>query len=114
MNIEILQNLCKTLPAITEDIKWEDHLCFLIGNKMFCVGSLSENFSASLKVSDEDFVSLTERNGIIPAPYMARYKWILISDPNALSVQEWEYYIQHSYELIKNKLPKKVLKELGL
>ncbi|POY35213.1 hypothetical protein C3K47_16685 [Solitalea longa] len=114
MNIELLQSICKTLPAVTEDIKWNDHLCFLIGDKMFCVGSLSENFSCSIKVSDEDFVLLTERNDIIPAPYMARYKWVLISNPNALTLQEWELYIHKSYQLIKSKLPKKVLKELGI
>jgi len=31
-------------------------------------------------VTDEEFGELTDRRGIIPAPYAARYKWILIED----------------------------------
>ena len=28
--------------------------------------------------SDEDFAELTERANLIPAPYMARNKWIMV------------------------------------
>ncbi|AFD05849.1 MmcQ/YjbR family DNA-binding protein [Solitalea canadensis] len=107
MNIETLQTICSAFPKVTEDIKWGDHLCFLIGEKMFCVGSLSTNFTCSFKASDEDFVTLTERPSIIPAPYMARHKWVLIEEPSALTLQEWEFYVTKSYQLVKSKLPKK-------
>ena len=39
MNIPELQQLCKALPGMTEDIKWENHLCFNVGGKMFLVTS---------------------------------------------------------------------------
>jgi hypothetical protein len=35
MNSEDLQGICEKLKGVTEDIKWEDHLCFNVGKKMF-------------------------------------------------------------------------------
>ena len=112
MNIESLQKICKSLPAVTEDIKWGNDLCFSIGNKMFCVIGLQTPSSASFKVRDEEFDEMCEREGIQPAPYVARYKWVLATDLDRLAKKEWEFFIRQSYELVKSKLPKKTLKEL--
>ncbi|UKJ08993.1 MmcQ/YjbR family DNA-binding protein [Solitalea lacus] len=73
---------------------------------------LSGDFGVSVKVTDEDFSLMIERDGIVPAPYLARYKWIYISNPNALNEAEWQKIIKESYALIKGKLPKKVLNSL--
>ena len=80
----------------------------MLAEKMYCVTGLTEPFSCSFKCTDEDFGMLTERPGIIPAPYMARNKWVNVQDPSALSGQEWEHYIKNSFQLILSKLPKKV------
>jgi predicted DNA-binding protein (MmcQ/YjbR family) len=40
MNVEDIQNICRQLPAVTEDIKWGHDLVFSIGGKMFCVVGL--------------------------------------------------------------------------
>ncbi len=79
---------------------------------MFCVTSLSGPLSVSFKVKDEEFEELSASEGIIPAPYVARYKWVLVQQPDKFSKKEWEHYIRQSYELVKGKLPKKILKEL--
>lgn len=113
MNIERLRALCLTLPHTKEDVKWEKDLCFLIGEKMFCVTGLEGDFGASFKVPDEEFDQLCAIDGIIPAPYLARYKWVYVQDSNALPPNQWEHYVTQSYDLIKSKLPKKVLKSLG-
>ncbi len=112
MNIEQLRKLCLSLPHTTEDIKWDNDLCFLIGEKMFCVTGLEGSFSASFKAKDDEFNELTEIDGIIPAPYLARYKWVLVKNPSALTKKEWNHYICQSYETIKSKLPKKILAQL--
>lgn len=115
MSIEEIQTICKNLPAVTEDIKWEDHLCFNIGGKMFLVTAPdSVPASASFKVADEDFEALAAREGFMPAPYMARYKWVHLDNITRLSAREWEQYISGSYRLIAGKLPKKLRRELGL
>jgi predicted DNA-binding protein (MmcQ/YjbR family) len=113
MNIESLQKICKSLPAVTEDIKWGNDLCFSIGKKMFCVIGLQIPSSASFKVKDEEFEEMSTREGLVPAPYVARYKWVLVTDLDKLSKKEWEFYINQSYHLVKSKLPKKILNELG-
>lgn len=109
MHLEDLQSICKKFPGTTEDIKWENHLCFCVGEKMYCITGLDETpVTASFKTSDEDFEILSARKGFKPAPYLARNKWVFIEDISLLSKKEWETYLKRSYEIIKAKLPKKL------
>ena len=112
MNLELLEKICGKLKGTTKDIKWENDLCFLVGEKVFCVTGLEPPLAVSFKVLPEEFIDLTNRAGIVPAPYLARYKWILIKDMNALSKQEWQYYIEQSYNLIFSKLNSKTKKAI--
>jgi len=112
VNIEALRELCLGLPGVTEDIKWGADLCFLVGEKMFCVTSIDPPHSVSFKVTDEEFDEMAARQGIIPAPYMARNKWINVQEWSVLTDAEWETYVKQSYSLVKAKLPKKVQKEI--
>ena len=114
MDVEQLRTFALSLPHATEDIKWEVDLCFCIGAKMFCVTGLEQpTFRASFKVLDEEFDEISGRPGIKPAPYVARYKWVQVYDRSVLSDDEWKHYVKQSYDLVKSKLPKKVLKEMG-
>lgn len=115
MTIEDIQKICKKLKAVTTDIKWENHLCFNIGGKMFLI-TAPDSFpvTASFKADDEEFEELCAREGIIPAPYLARYKWVHLDNINRLSAKEWEHYIGKAYHLIASKLPAKMKKEIGL
>ena len=114
MQIETLQKYCLSLPAVTEDIKWGSDLCFSVGGKMFCVASLEGPFKCAFKVPDEVFDELSNTDGFIPAPYMARAKWVLVTKPAVLNKKEWEKYIKQSYELVKAKLTRKIKKDLGI
>lgn len=81
---------------------------------MFCATGLNQSpTTASFKVKDEDFDEMCSRACFIPAPYLARYKWVAIDDINRLPLSEWEKYIRQSYELVKEKLSVKVKKQLG-
>ena len=115
MNIEDIQTICRQLPAVTEDIKWGHDLVFSIGGKMFCVVGLEQSpTSASFKVTDEEFEEISNWPGFKPAPYVAKYKWVGIEDINRMKKTDWKKYLQQSYALVKNKLPAKLKKELGL
>ena len=114
MDIEQLRSYCLSLPAVTEDVKWGNDLCFSVGAKMFCVAALDAPFKCSFKVRDEEFEELTAKDGFLSAPYMARAKWVLVTNASRLSKEEWKYYIKQSYELVKAKLTKKLQQELGL
>ncbi len=115
MHLEDLQLICEQLPGTTTDIKWDYHLCFNVGEKMYLITSPDEvPVSASFKVTDEDFERLCALPGIIPAPYMARNKWVKIDDISRLSKKEWETLLMQSHVLIASKLTVKLKKELGI
>lgn len=112
MDIETIRNICNALPSVTEDIKWGNDLCFLIGGKMFCVVPLDTPLKVSLKVPDEEFGTMTEQQGIIPAPYAARNKWILVENANLFDPEKWKYYISQSYNMVRARVPKGKLNQL--
>jgi predicted DNA-binding protein (MmcQ/YjbR family) len=114
MDIASLQKICQALPAVTEDIKWDHDLVFSVGGKMFCVAGLDGPFTCSFKVPDEEYEELSAKKGFEPAPYMARAKWVLVSDPTKMKQKEWESRVKASYEMVKSKLTKKLRGELGI
>jgi predicted DNA-binding protein (MmcQ/YjbR family) len=114
MSLEEIREICTSLPHVTEDIKWGHDLCFLIASKMFCVVGLDESpVNASFKVKEEDFDEISSREGFMPAPYMARHKWVYIDDISRLSKEHWKEMISTSYELVKAKLPQKIKNNLA-
>jgi predicted DNA-binding protein (MmcQ/YjbR family) len=107
-----IEKLCKALKGTTQDIKWKNDLCFLVGGKMYCVCNLNGQLSISFKTTPEEFGDLIERDGIIPAPYVANHHWVLVENSDALKKKEWEYFIRQSYEIVFDKLTKKIKNEL--
>lgn len=108
MNVEWIREFCLSLPHTTENIQWEDDLLLKIGGKMYAVVALEpREISMSFKCSDEDFAELIERPGIIPAPYLARAKWIALETQSALSRDELKELLRRAYALVLAKLPKK-------
>ena len=114
MDIEILRSVCLSLPAVTETVKWGNDLCFCIGEKMFCVTSLEPPHTLSFKVTDAEFDELAGSEGFKPAPYLARAKWVLITDPSKLNKRSLKNYLQQSYDLVKAKITKKQRKDIGI
>ena len=112
MSIDFLQKLCAGWPGVTTDIKWDNDLCFSVAGKMFCVAGLDTPLKIAFKVPDDEFDELSVREGFMPAPYMARAKWVLVTDPGKVSKKEWEQFVKQSYELVKAKLTKKQQNEL--
>ncbi len=112
MDIEWLRKFCLKLPGTREDIKWGNDLCFSVADKMYCATGLNPPLTVAFKVPDEDFEELSQTEGFMPAPYMARAKWVLVTAPDKLSRKEWESFISNSYELVKAKLPMKTREKL--
>ncbi len=108
--IDWVREFCLSLPGATEDIQWEHDLLFRIAGKMFCVANMEPAVSPTriaFKCTPERFAELVEIEGIIPAPYMARNKWVAILEMEALRQAEIKELIQNSYQLVLEKLPKK-------
>ena len=114
MTSAALRKICLSLPHATEQVQWGNDLVFKIGGKMFAVAALEPDKHCLLfKCSPEEFAELTERNGIIPAPYLARSHWVALESLDALSACELQQRIKRSYTLVLERLPKKTQAELA-
>ena len=113
MDVDIIRKICLSLPAVTEDIKWEN-LVFSVGERMFCMMALEQPFRCSFKVTDEEFEQLSTTDGFMAAPYLIRAKWVSVINPSKLQKKEWERSIKQSYALVKQKLTKKTREQLGI
>lgn len=107
MILDGLRKICRAFPGVTEDVKWGQDLCFCVGGKMFAVVNLEPPHQMSFKCTPDDFAELIERDGIIPAPYLARAMWVQESELGAaLERQELEPLLRSAYELVLATLPK--------
>ena len=105
----MVRDFCLSLPGTTEDVKWEKDLTFLIGEKMFAVVGLATGKTVmSFKCTPEKFEELIERKGVVPAPYVARYKWVALESFDAIDKSELHELLKTSYTLVFEKLPKKI------
>ena len=114
MDADWLRALCLSFPGATEQMQWGCDLVFKVGGKMFAVTPLEPApVCLSFKATPENFVELTERANIIPAPYMARAQWVALETRDALPREELAALLRDSYQLVLGKLPKKIQATLG-
>lgn len=114
MDIDWVRKYCRQMPHATESLQWGDDLVFKVGGKMFAALVLvPTRVWLSFKCTPEEFAELTERPGIIPAPYSARYSWIALETREALTPAELERLLRNSYELVFAKLPRKKQAQLS-
>jgi predicted DNA-binding protein (MmcQ/YjbR family) len=108
MNVEWIRRYCMSLPHTTETVQWGSDLVFKIGGKMYAVAPLEPApVVLSFKCSPENFAELTERPGVIPAPYLARAQWVALQSEDALTAAELKRFLRQAYDLVFAKLPKK-------
>jgi len=108
MDVESIREYCLSFPDATEDVQWENDLLFRIGGKIFAGVPLDPAAPSALtfKCTPEKFSELIEREGIGPAAYVGRYKWVALESFNALPDPEIKELIRTSYDLVSAKLPK--------
>ncbi len=109
MDIESVRSFCLSLPHVDEKVQWGNDLLFRIGEKMFAVVSLepASDHCMSFKCTPEKFAELTEQDGIIPAPYVARYHWVALKRFDVLSYRELKELLRTAHGLVRDKLPAK-------
>ena len=111
MTLTRLRDLCMSLPGVTEQIQWGKDLVFKVGGKMFCVSCTdldpSHDVIASFKCDEETFASLIEREDVIPAPYLARAKWVGVRSFDALDDGEYKTLIPRAHAIVAATLTKK-------
>ncbi len=115
MTVEEIREIALKLNSVTEDIKWTDHLCFNIADKMFLVTNPDlVPTTASFKVSADIFEKTIDRTGFSKHKYLGRHNWIHLDDINRMTKNEWEQFIFQSYHLVASKLSKKIRNKLNI
>jgi|SRR5580704_12359694 predicted DNA-binding protein (MmcQ/YjbR family) len=114
MDIEWVRLHCLSHPYVTEQVQWGNDLLFKVGGKMFAGVPLEPaRVWLTLKADPEEFVELVEIQGVIPAPYLARAKWVAIEHERALPRAEVLRLVTKSYEMVFAKLPKNLQADLA-
>jgi predicted DNA-binding protein (MmcQ/YjbR family) len=107
MTVDDLRKYCRSFPDATENLQWGDDLCFKIRGKIFATLALTAvPQKMCFKCTPESFAELIEREGIHPAPYVGRYKWVILDHLSALRGDELKDLIRQSYAMVSAKAPK--------
>ena len=114
MRLASLRHFALALPQATVVRQWGENLVFKVAGKMFLLISLDGELieSIAFKTAPADFRRLTDIDGIVPAPYLARASWVEVQDLGVLPAAEWEKNVRASYVLVRGKLPKKARAKL--
>jgi predicted DNA-binding protein (MmcQ/YjbR family) len=114
MDNERIRDFCLALPHVVETINWGHHLAYWVGDrdiggKMFALTHLDGVGTGVLwfHAGAEHYRELLEREGIIPAPYMARAFWVTIERWDVLRSREFEEELTSAHALIFEKLPRR-------
>jgi predicted DNA-binding protein (MmcQ/YjbR family) len=105
MNVDEIRKFCLAFPGAGENLQWGDDLCFKVRGKIFAIVSL-DSARLCFKCTQETFSELIEREDIAPAPYVGRYKWVMLDRLGALGSDEMRSLIGQSYEMVEAKAPK--------
>jgi len=104
MNVDSVRAYCLSFPQARETLQWGETLCFKVAGKIFAMLSLaSVPPSLCFKCTPERFAELCEVEGIRPAPYVGRYKWVLLERLDVLSDEEIGDLISQSHEMVAPK-----------
>jgi len=107
MDVDSIRAFCLSFPHATENLQWGDDLCFKIGGKIFVTLALTAvPQKLCFKCVPETFAELIEREGVRPAPYVGRYKWVMLDRLDALRSDELRDLIRQSYQMVATKAPK--------
>ena len=115
MNIEEVRKYCSEKKGVTEGFPFDETtFVFKVGGKMFALLSLEGNNTINLKCDPERAIELRERYNFITGGYhMSKKHWNTIAFIKS-SEKLTKDLIDHSYNLIYNKLPKKVREEIDV
>jgi predicted DNA-binding protein (MmcQ/YjbR family) len=105
MKVDEIREYCLNFPDVTENLQWGDDLCFKIRGKIFAIVGL-DNPRLCFKCAPDVFAELIEREDIHPAPYVGRYKWVMVDRLDALAAAETRELIGQSYSMVAANAPK--------
>jgi predicted DNA-binding protein (MmcQ/YjbR family) len=113
MNIEELREYCMAKKAVTESFPFDETtLVFKVAGKMFCLTDLGDDFAVALKNDPEKNMELREQfPAVRPGYHMNKQHWNTVEVDGTISDETLKKLVDESYQLIVQKLPKKIREE---
>lgn len=113
-NFDWVRGICMELPMVSEEFPFDSEtIVFKVYGKMFCLGNVGSFESISLKCDPEYALELREEYPqITTGPYMDKKHWNYVYF-DGLSMELIKSLILHSYDLVVQKLPKKIQTEIN-
>ena len=114
MNIEEFREYCLSKKGVTESFPFDETtLVFKVMGKMFALTDLAPPHEANLKFEEEDALQArAEFPGIKPGYHMNKKYWNTVPLNGIVTDEKLKSWIDQSYQLIVDKLPKKLQNEL--
>ena len=115
MNIEDARIYCLSKASATEDFPFDETtLAFRVENKIFAITDLENTEWFCVKCDADRAIELRDRYSTIkPAWHMNKRYWNMM-DIERMSDSLVKELIDHSYEEVIKKLPKKVRAKYGI
>lgn len=108
---------CAGLRVTTHVVQWGNADVWKVGGKVFAICGWHDGEAAfTFKVSDIAYEVLQDEPGIRPAPYLASrgMKWLQVYEERGMTDATLRDHIVMSYDMVVEKLTKKLRAELGL
>lgn len=111
MYLDELRDFAMGLAHVTEDFPFDERtLVFRVGGKIFLLTDVEEPWEFNAKCDPERAVELRERypDAVRPGYHMNKTHWNTVRLDMGLDERLLRELIEHSYELVRKSLPKKL------
>lgn len=111
MNIEQLRDYCLSKKAVEETLPFgPDTLVYKVADKIFLLTGLDqEQLRFNVKCDPDMAVALREEYScVLPGYHMNKKHWNTIVVDGSVSTKKLKEWIDHSYNLVVESLPKKI------
>lgn len=114
MNIEEFREYCLAKKGVTESFPFDETtLVFKVMGKMFALTDLLPPHEANLKFDEEEALQARDEFlGVKPGYHMNKKYWNTVPLSGTVGDEQIRQWIDQSYQLIVNKLPKKLQNEI--
>ena len=117
MNIESLQKHCLSKKGVTEETPFgPDNLVYKVGGTMFLLASLDAiPLRFNVKCDPDEAEQLRDSYScVLPGYHMNKKHWNTIIIDGSVSDKQLQIWIDASYNLVLESLPKKFKQEISL
>lgn len=114
MNIEEFREFCLAKKGVTEAFPFDEStLVFKVGGKMFALCGITNFSYINLKADPEKSLELREKYmGITPGFHMSKKHWNSVETNGDVSLKLIKELTDDSYNLVFEKLTKKIKNEI--